>query len=100
MRLYLSGPMTGIEEFNYPAFHAAKATLTDAGHDVVSPADLPITDGWEWVDYILVDIGSVFTVEGVATLDGWEASKGARIECRIAAERGVPIRPLAEWLAA
>lgn len=100
VKLYISGPMTGIADFNYPAFHAAKEQLLALGYDVVSPADLPLTDGWEWIDYILTDIGSVFTVEGVATLDGWERSTGARIECRIAVERDIPVRPLIAWMLA
>lgn len=98
MKLYLSGPMTGIPEYNYPSFHTAKEALEARGYDVVSPADLPIRDDWEWVDYILVDIGSVFNVDGVARLEGWQASNGARIECRIAAERGIPIEQVGYWL--
>lgn len=96
----MSGPMTGIPEFNYPAFHEAKAELERCGHAVVSPADLPARDDWEWIDYILTDIASVFAVDGVATLDGWERSNGARIECRIAVEREIPVRPLRDWLMA
>jgi hypothetical protein len=90
--------MTGLPEFNYPAFHIAKAELQAAGYEVVSPADLPLRDDWDWIDYMLVNIGSVFACDGVATLAGCEASKGARIECRIAALRGIPVRPVSDWL--
>lgn len=100
MKLYVSGPMTGLPEFNYPAFHDAKARLLAAGYEVTSPADLPIRDDWEWVDYILIDIDAVFAVDGIATLDGWETSKGARIERRIAERRDIPVSPLDTWLAA
>ena len=98
MKLYLSGPMTGYEENNYPAFHAAKAALEARGYEVISPADLPIRDDWEWVDYIEQDIDSVFSVEGVAYLPGWEQSKGARIERRIAERLGLPIESAGRWL--
>lgn len=98
MKLYVSGPMTGIPEFNYPAFHEAKDRLTARGYTVLSPADLPIRDDWEWIDYILADIASVFDVDGVATLPGYETSKGARIECRIAEQLCIPIRPVSAWL--
>ena len=98
MILYVSGPMTGLPEFNYPAFHEAKKSLRSAGHTVISPADLPIRDDWEWIDYILADIDSVFAVDGVATLDSYEQSKGAQIECRIAERRGIPVATVAEWL--
>jgi hypothetical protein len=98
VKLYVSGPMTGLPEFNYPAFHEAKRHLEEAGFDVISPADLPIRDDWEWIDYILADIDSVFACDGIATLNGCEQSKGARIECRIAEQRGIPVRPLRTWL--
>ena len=98
MILYVSGPMTGLPEFNYPAFHEAKKRLRAAGHSVISPADLPIRDDWEWIDYILADIDSVFAVDGVATLDAHEQSKGARIECRIAERRGIPVATVEDWL--
>ena len=90
--------MTGIEEFNYPAFHDAKGLLEARGYEVISPADLPIRDDWDWIDYICFDVGSVFEVDGVAILDGWEKSKGARIECRIAEGRQIPVAPLGYWL--
>jgi hypothetical protein len=104
MKVYVSGPMTGIEDFNYPAFnypafHDARDALKAAGHEVVSPADIPLRDDWDWIDYILVDIVHVFNCDGVATLPGCETSKGSRIECLIAQERGIPVRPLEEWLA-
>ena len=98
MKLYISGPMTGIPEFNYPAFHEAKAALEARGYDVISPADLAIVESMEWIDYILLDIDSVFSVEGVATLDGFQASKGARIEVRIAQCLGLPVMTVGYWL--
>lgn len=98
VNLYLSGPMTGYEDFNYPAFHAAKACLEAHGYECISPADLPLRDDWEWVNYIEVDIGSVFAVDGIARLEGWEQSKGARIENKIAEHRGLPCETVGYWL--
>jgi hypothetical protein len=89
--------MTGFEDWNYTAFQAAKKELTLAGHNVTSPADLPVRPDWDWTDYLLVDIDSVFAVDGVALLPGFATSRGARIECRIAQHRGIPIRTVDEW---
>jgi hypothetical protein len=39
MKLYVSGPMTGITEFNFPAFDACEAELVAQDHEVYSPAN-------------------------------------------------------------
>lgn len=39
--VYLSGPMTGLPDFNYPAFHDAAQRLRSIGHRVESPAENP-----------------------------------------------------------
>ena len=35
---------------------------------------------------------------GIAMLDGWEDSKGARIEHDLAEALGIPCKPWREWL--
>lgn len=46
-RVYLAGPMTGIADYNFPAFNAAAARLRAEGFDVVNPADHGVVDGAE-----------------------------------------------------
>ena len=41
-KIYLSGPMSGLPENNYPLFNKAARALRDAGHDVYNPAE----SGW------------------------------------------------------
>ena len=41
MIIYLSGPMTGLPDYNYPLFHDVTAQLRDKGHKVYSPAEYP-----------------------------------------------------------
>jgi len=38
-RIYISGPMTGLPEHNFPAFHAAAERLRKAGWEVNNPAE-------------------------------------------------------------
>lgn len=40
MRIFISGPMTGLPDHNFPAFEAAAKRLRDDGHFVINPAEL------------------------------------------------------------
>lgn len=40
MRIYISGPMTGLPDLNRPAFDAAEKRLTEQGHFVINPHNL------------------------------------------------------------
>lgn len=97
-RLYLAGPMTNLPEKNYPAFHAEAARLRALGYTVVSPAEIHLVDGLPWADYMKVDIPLMLSCDGVARLPGWEASKGARIECQLAEDLGLPVSDCSEFV--
>lgn len=43
--VYIAGPMRGIPEYNFPAFHAAAEKWIDLGYNVISPADLDLLAG-------------------------------------------------------
>ena len=40
MKVYISGPMAGIENHNFPQFNALATKLRALGVDVVNPAEL------------------------------------------------------------
>lgn len=90
-RVYISGPMTGIENHNFPAFHARAQQLRDAGHEVVNPAEMGVTDGMTWADYMRRDIAELVTCEAISLLPGWESSRGARLEHVLAMALGMEI---------
>lgn len=85
MRWYLAGPMTGIQDLNFPAFHAEAARLRAMGYDVVNPAEL-CPGETDWSACMRTDIVAMMACDGVALLPGWERSRGARIEFNLAVD--------------
>lgn len=90
-RLYLAGPMTGIEDFNFPAFNDMAAQLRARGYVVENPAEHGVVDGAKLGDYMAYDLTRLGLCGQVAALPGWESSKGARLEVHIARELGMKV---------
>lgn len=100
LRLYVSGPMTGLPALNFPAFMAAALQLRGLGFEAINPAELNPDPGKSWAECMRVDIKHLMDCDGVALLPGWETSKGAGMECSIASMLGMDVRLLADWLKA
>ena len=101
MKVYVSGPMTGIPEENFPAFNAAARALCLIGYTVVNPAEFDTdVDGLgeraRWVKYLKADIKALMDCDGIVMLPGWEQSKGATLEHFNAKALDMPILTLAE----
>lgn len=88
---YISGPMTGMPDLNFPAFHRAAASLRASGYTVVNPAELDEQDTVEltWEQYMRRDIKALTDCTHIALLPGWENSKGAKVERFIADALGL-----------
>ena len=89
--VYLSGPMTGIQDFNFPAFNQKADDFREIGYDVINPAenhdgktDLP------YAEYMKTDLKQVTDCDAIAMLRNWEHSNGARIELMVAQACGIP----------
>ena len=100
--VYIAGPMSGIKDFNYPAFAAAATALGARGLLCLNPADSEQenTSGapmpWEW--YMRRALRMVTLSDAMCLLPGWEQSKGAQLEVKVAEALGLDIRPYDEWL--
>lgn len=89
-KFYLAGPVTGLPEGNKPAFETATRTLRSAGLIVISPLEMDTPEefaatmsdqyGGVYWQRMVHDFKTVIEVDGIVLLDGWEKSKGARIE--------------------
>lgn len=96
MRIYIAGPMTGIPDLNFPAFHAAAARLRGIGHVAVNPAEINPDPVASWPVCMRQDIAKLVTCDAVALLPGWEKSRGATLEHHIAQQLGMPCCPADE----
>lgn len=94
MRAYISGPMTGYPEWNYPTFNAAEDVLAAEGYEVINPArnfDGKSDHPGGRVAYMRLDVTHVLDAEVVFVLPGWEKSRGARLEILTAQELGLDV---------
>jgi Domain of unknown function (DUF4406) len=101
MKVYIAGPMSGLPDFNYPAFNTAAEELRAKGHEPLNPVDIEKRNDtdthqpWGW--YIRHAIRMVIDADAVAMLPGWENSKGARLEHAIATALELDIHPVWWW---
>jgi hypothetical protein len=115
-KLYIAGPMSGIPQFNYPAFYAAAKAARKMGWSVFSPAEMDDPEmqqkalqsqagrwcdlegcGETWGDVLAKDVKLVSDViDSLALLPGWENSRGARLEAFVALSVGKPVYKLVD----
>lgn len=95
-RIYIAGPMSGLPEFNYPAFHAAAAVLRAQGHHVENPAENPSPDCGSWQAYMRMSLCQIAACDCLYMLPGWRSSRGARIEHGLALDLGLEVHDFDE----
>ena len=89
-KLYLSGPMSGLPGFNYPAFHAEAERLRLLGYHVENPADNAPPPCGSWQGFMRLAVAQLITCDAVALLPGWSESRGALVERQLALTLGMP----------
>ena len=99
-RLYIAGPMTGYAENNYPAFNAVANALRNVGYEAVNPAEFGNHNGTtsSYTDLLKNDLRALLDCDGVAALDNWWESVGARNEIQVAGVLKMPVRSTREWV--
>lgn len=108
MNVYISGPMTGYPEHNFPAFEDAQTRLMEelgGGPAVMiySPHNFDAKPSGEvdhddlakkpWEDFLRRDINFLTSMkfDRIYVLPGWEKSRGARLEVTIATQLGAEL---------
>lgn len=105
-KVYISGPMTGYEGYNFDAFDDARDMLKSLGFKVFNPADMDRTFEPFLLDnisnddkkrfirrdvHILLNEMNAEDGDFVVTLPGWGASVGAQAEVALARWAGMKV---------
>lgn len=92
MKIYISGPITG-RDIDQAREHFARAQLRieELGHEAVNPFDNGLGPAYSWRENMVKDIDMLMQCDAICLLDGWQTSRGARIEHNIATELNLAI---------
>jgi hypothetical protein len=113
MNVYISGPITGIEDDNKRGFEEATQKIKNVFENtelwyelkIVNPLDVAVEVRAAfdvinehrinklkpiWGDYMRADICAICFADYIFVLKGWEYSKGATLEQHVASEIGIP----------
>ena len=91
MKIYLSGPMTGIPDLNRPEFNRVAALLRKRGHHVFNPAEQEPQEPNEYRKALSLGLQWICEeAEWFVSLKGSDDSPGARAEIRAALACGIP----------
>lgn len=111
-KVYIAGPMSGLPQFNFPAFYAAAEALRAVGYEVVSPAELDDADDAgaamaskdgspesakrTWGDFLARDVKLLADtgITGIIFLPNWQKSKGAKLEAFVGVLAGLEFATL------
>lgn len=107
-KVYIAGPMSGLKDFNFPAFFEAERQLEALGYEVINPAHndgatvqealesagTPESPNKLWSYYMKRDLPHVMDVDMLCLLPGWQKSKGAMLEVTVAKALGLSLMVL------
>lgn len=104
MKIYVAGKMCGLPGFGFEGFDKARDILVQAGHEVISPADIDRKkypnhnfssgeppEGFDYTETLLHDLRIISECDAVYALYNWNDSKGAKAEVYFAKAIGKKI---------
>lgn len=98
-KIFISGPMTGLPDFNFPRFNLVAKQLEDASIDCINPVDVckkynketVLSDPVKFQEMIDEQQRLERECDAILLLDGWHESKGVRLELKTALELDMKI---------
>lgn len=99
MRVYLSGAISfggtiadpSVIAANRQLFFDAQAVLEELGHDVLNPCKIQGLPTWTWHDWMRPSLHMLLMANAITLLEGWEQSRGARLEWEVARQLDYPV---------
>ena len=87
MKIYISGPITGIEKY-MERFERVEKMLCAAGHTVINPAKVnaQLPKDTSHAEYMKTSLAMLEMCDAIFLLKGWEESKGCNMEFEYAYE--------------
>lgn len=89
MRVYISGPITGKDNYEKD-FAEAERILKDSGYEVINPVaegnhlKLVLCREPTYEEYMKHDLHALLQADGISMLAGWKNSAGATVEHDVA----------------
>lgn len=107
-KVYIAGPMTGYEGFNYETFNQMERLLKgNEGVSCHNPASQGTVEGWTWSDYLKAGVAAIPSCDTILLLPGYKDSAGAQVELLVARMLGLKevevfrdklfVLPLSQW---
>lgn len=92
-KIYISGPISGLPlETVYNNFTNAEAQLLEQGYEVVNPLNNGLPTNATWEEHMRADLRLLLDCDAIYMLEGWEKSRGARIEYALAVDLKMDIQ--------
>ena len=91
-KIYISGAITGVDpDVCRSAFEIAEKDLKKQGFVPVNPLNNGLPDTATYDEHMTRDLEMLSECQGIYMLDGWERSKGCKIEFNFAIAHRIPI---------
>lgn len=91
-RVYISGAIAHHDLCERKlAFGNASRYLRLKGYEAVNPFDNGVADDADWHEHMRADIRMLVECDAIYMLNGWEHSKGAKLELDVASSCGLRV---------
>ena len=92
-KIYISGPISGLPlETVYNNFTNVEAQLLEQGYEPVNPFNNGLPTNATWEEHMRADLRLLLDCDAIYMLEGWEKSRGARIEYALAVDLKLDIQ--------